>query len=119
MIRGAERRVAALSSLDAAAACGNVKVIDEVLTRDEMHALMQACDCYVSLHRCEGYGLTLAEAMAYGKPVVGTIYSSVADFMNSENSRPIWPCMKVIGTNTATSTMVVASTAKPTWRVPR
>ncbi|MNC95278.1 hypothetical protein D3C83_123600 [compost metagenome] len=38
---------------------------------------------------------------------------------NSENSRPIWPCMKVIGTKTAISTSVVATTAKPTWRVPR
>ena len=38
---------------------------------------------------------------------------------NSVNRRPTWPCMKVIGTNTAINTMVVATTANPTWRVPR
>ncbi len=47
---------------------------------------MAACDCYVSLHRSEGFGLTLAEAMAIGKPVIGTGYSGNVDFMNAENS---------------------------------
>ena len=46
-------------------------------------------DAYVSLHRCEGYGLTLAEAMAFGKPVVGTAYSATSDFMNADNSLPV------------------------------
>ena len=32
----------------------------------------RACDCYVSLHRSEGFGLTIAEAMAFGKPVIAT-----------------------------------------------
>src|SRR5262249_20092370 len=45
-----------------------------------------ACDCYVSLHRSEGFGLTLAEAMAIGKPVIGTGYSGNLDFMNDKNS---------------------------------
>ncbi|HUR78322.1 MAG TPA: methyltransferase domain-containing protein [Acidimicrobiales bacterium] len=48
--------------------------------------LMAACDAYVSLHRSEGFGLTLAEAMAYGKPVIGTGYSGNLDFMTEENS---------------------------------
>ena len=47
---------------------------------------MAACDCYVSLHRSEGFGLTLAEAMAIGKPAIGTGYSGNLDFMNAENS---------------------------------
>jgi glycosyltransferase involved in cell wall biosynthesis len=51
-----------------------------------MSALMAAGDCYVSLHRAEGFGLTMAEAMAIGKPVIGTGYSGNVDFMNSENS---------------------------------
>jgi len=44
------------------------------------------CDCYVSLHRSEGLGLTMAEAMAVGKPVIATGYSGNLQFMNEANS---------------------------------
>jgi glycosyltransferase involved in cell wall biosynthesis len=44
------------------------------------------CDCYVSLHRSEGYGLTMAEAMSLGKPVIATGYSGNLEFMTQENS---------------------------------
>jgi glycosyltransferase involved in cell wall biosynthesis len=43
-------------------------------------------DCYVSLHRSEGFGLTIAEAMALGKPVIATGYSGNLEFMTAENS---------------------------------
>src|SRR5688572_32239647 len=42
--------------------------------------------CYVSLHRSEGLGLTMAEAMARAKPVIATGYSGNLDFMNDANS---------------------------------
>jgi glycosyltransferase involved in cell wall biosynthesis len=53
---------------------------------DRKNALMAACDCYVSLHRSEGLGLTMAEAMILGKPVIATAYSGNIDFMTEENS---------------------------------
>ncbi len=64
----------------------DIHVIDRSLSGEELNGLMAACDCYVSLHRAEGFGLTLAEAMAIGKPVIGTGYSGNVDFMNAENS---------------------------------
>jgi GT2 family glycosyltransferase/glycosyltransferase involved in cell wall biosynthesis len=49
-------------------------------------ALMASCDCYISLHRCEGFGLTIAEAMYFGKPCIATGYSGNMDFMTPANS---------------------------------
>jgi glycosyltransferase involved in cell wall biosynthesis len=54
--------------------------IHEVLPHSINTALMKCCDCYVSLHRSEGFGLTMAEAMLLGKPVITTGYSGNMDF---------------------------------------
>jgi predicted O-linked N-acetylglucosamine transferase (SPINDLY family)/glycosyltransferase involved in cell wall biosynthesis len=64
----------------------NIKHQDGYLSKDEINCLLYNCDCYVSLHRCEGFGLTMAEAMFYGKPVIATGYSSNTEFMNVGNS---------------------------------
>jgi glycosyltransferase involved in cell wall biosynthesis len=64
----------------------SIKVIDSFLTKDALYGLIYSCDCYVSLHRSEGFGLTMAEAMFYGKPVIATGYSSNLEFMNVGNS---------------------------------
>jgi glycosyltransferase involved in cell wall biosynthesis len=64
----------------------DIHIIDRSLSGTQLNGLMAACDCYVSLHRSEGYGLTMAEAMAIGKPVIGTGYSGNLDFMNEQNS---------------------------------
>ncbi len=69
-----------------AADCPSIRFIDGNLRREETNALVYNCDCYVSLHRAEGFGLTMAEAMFYGKPVIATSYSSNVDFMNVNNS---------------------------------
>jgi glycosyltransferase involved in cell wall biosynthesis len=58
-----------------------IQLITETLDRPEVLGLINACDAYVSLHRAEGFGRTLAEAMLLGKPVVATNYSGNADFM--------------------------------------
>lgn len=75
-----------LALLQDAASGANVKVLDAVLTREAKQQLMKTADCYISLHRSEGFGLTLAEAMMCGKPVIATAYSGNVDFMSDSDS---------------------------------
>jgi glycosyltransferase involved in cell wall biosynthesis len=63
-----------------------IQFIEGHLRKDEVNALFYNCDCYVSLHRSEGFGLTMAESMYYGKPVIATNYSANVEFMNVGNS---------------------------------
>lgn len=67
--------------LASAAARDDVVVVDRYMERPEKDAVTAACDAYVSLHRSEGFGFTLAEAMALGKPVIATGYSGNLDYM--------------------------------------
>ena len=67
----------------------SIQFIDGHLKKEEIHGLVNSCDCYVSLHRAEGFGLTMSEAMYYGKPVIATAYSSNMEFMNVGNSFPV------------------------------
>jgi glycosyltransferase involved in cell wall biosynthesis len=64
----------------------DVVVIDRYLDAEAARALTALCDCYVSLHRAEGFGLMIAEAMARGKPVIATGYSGNLAFMSDVNS---------------------------------
>lgn len=64
----------------------NIYFIKETISRNDVNSLIFSTDCFVSLHRSEGFGLGLAEAMYLGKPVIGTGWSSNTDFMNANNS---------------------------------
>ncbi len=83
--------------LDAAAEREDIHVVDRYLSPGEKDALTNACDCYVSLHRSEGFGLGMAEAMYLGKPVIATGYSGNLDFMTDENSLLVDFSLKPIG----------------------
>jgi hypothetical protein len=63
-----------------------VIVVDRFVSEDESQAIIASCDCYVSLHRSEGLGLTMAEAIAHARPVIATGYSGNLEFMNEESS---------------------------------
>ncbi len=62
----------------------DVRVLDGYLPAPERDALVAACDVFVSLHRAEGFGLTLAEALALERPVVAVPWSGPADFLDDE-----------------------------------
>ncbi len=85
-----ERQPELLARLSAAAGdrC-DIHLVDSYWQDDEVQALMGLCDAYVSLHRSEGFGLTMAEAMALGKPVIATAYSGNLDYMTETNSYPV------------------------------
>lgn len=70
----------------AAAGRHDIRIMDRSFSDDQIASLIQHCDAYVSLHRSEGFGLTLGEAMARAKPVMATGYSGNVDFMNKDNA---------------------------------
>ncbi len=69
-----------------ACASAGVRMVEAVFSREETLAFLQAADALVSLHRSEGFGLPLAEAMLLGKPVIATGYSGNLDFMTPRTS---------------------------------
>jgi glycosyltransferase involved in cell wall biosynthesis len=64
----------------------DIVLCDRAVSAQERDELVATCDVYLSLHRSEGFGLTLAEAMAACKPVVATAFGGNTDFMTAANS---------------------------------
>lgn len=71
---------------EAVAQRSDITLIDEYFTREETSTLISMANAYVSLHRSEGLGLTISEAMTLGVPVIATGYSGNMDFMRPGNS---------------------------------
>ncbi|MDQ3647745.1 MAG: glycosyltransferase, partial [Actinomycetota bacterium] len=83
---GAEGRPQAQRRLlEAAGAHDHVHVLERPLAASDMAALTDGCDAYLSLHRSEGFGLTIAEAMLRARPVVATAYSGPRDWLSERN----------------------------------
>jgi glycosyltransferase involved in cell wall biosynthesis len=59
------------------------------ISGEALRGLVSSCDAYVSLHRSEGIGLTIADAMGLGKPVIATGWSGNTDFMDVSNAFPV------------------------------
>jgi glycosyltransferase involved in cell wall biosynthesis len=63
-----------------------IRQIDDTLTKQEIYNLLASIDCFVSLHRSEGFGRCLAESMLLEKPVIATDFSGSKDFCNDETA---------------------------------
>lgn len=72
-----------------AAQSERIRLVTAELDRGTTLGLIEMADCYLSLHRCEGFGYTLAEAMALGTPVVATGYSGNMDYMSNVEAWPV------------------------------
>lgn len=69
--------------------CGtyeNIYFLTKTLEKIKFNSLLHCCDAVLSLHRAEGFGLVLAEAMYLGKPVIATNWSANTEFMNQESA---------------------------------
>ena len=64
----------------------NIYLLEQSMSRQEINSLIAVTDCFVSLHRSEGFGLVPAEAMSLGKPVIMTEWSGNTDYMTPDNS---------------------------------
>jgi glycosyltransferase involved in cell wall biosynthesis len=72
--------------------CGDdsrIVIVDGDYTREAIHGLIAAADCFVSLHRAEGFGRVIAEAMLLKTAVIATNYSGNLTFFNNSNGFPI------------------------------
>jgi glycosyltransferase involved in cell wall biosynthesis len=77
------------AALKGAAAGASITFANGYTPASRLRDLVAASDAYVSLHRSEGIGLTIADAMAHGKPVIATGWSGNVDFMDVSNSYPV------------------------------
>lgn len=83
-VNGADRAPDSLRELEASLADLHDRsvLIDRTMTDNEIKNLVRCCDCFVSLHRSEGFGFGIAQAMYLDKPVIATGYSGNMDFMD-------------------------------------
>ena len=68
---------------------GNIELLTRPLNTEEIDELYQRADVVMSLHRSEGFGLVMAEAMLHGLPVIATDWSANRDFLNDSNWMPV------------------------------
>lgn len=64
----------------------NVIIDKDLYDKNDMLGIIKCCNCYISLHRSEGLGLGMLDAMSLGLPVIATNYGGNTDFMNEDNS---------------------------------
>lgn len=63
-----------------------IRIITDNLPSSEINGLIRDSDVYISLHRSEGFGLTVAEAIMHRTPVISTDWSGTVDFCDPDNT---------------------------------
>ncbi len=92
----ARYQAAVMAVVDKLTAAGiDYRLYTTRLPKAQVDGLIRACDVYLSLHRAEGFGYTIAEAMLLGVPVVASAYSGNMDFMSADNAFAV-PCQEVM-----------------------
>ncbi|MBB2749538.1 UNVERIFIED_ORG: glycosyltransferase involved in cell wall biosynthesis [Rhizobium aethiopicum] len=77
----------ALSALVASVAGdARIRIVTDRLSNADINGIIRSSDAYLSLHRSEGFGLTVAEAIMQGTPVISTAWSGTADFCDPDNT---------------------------------
>lgn len=64
----------------------NIKIVKETLSPAQLTNLYEASNCYISLHRSEGFGRTLVEALQHGLWLISSNYSGPADYLTDQNA---------------------------------
>jgi len=77
----------------------NIELIDRYVESEEMDALYETADVYVSLHRAEGFGLTISDAMSRGIPVIVTGYSGNMEFCDASDTCLVAYDLRPVGHN--------------------
>lgn len=70
-----------------------IRIVTDKLASSEINGLIRDSDAYISLHRSEGFGLTVAEAIIHDTPVVTTGWSGTVDFCDPENTWNVAPSL--------------------------
>jgi len=76
-----------------------ISILDRASSRQELQALLGAAEIYASSHCSEGFGLTIAEAMAAGKLVVATDYGGSRDFLDEDCGYPVPASLRTLDRN--------------------
>lgn len=88
-LSGRENEIQTFIDQTSIAGCSNISIILSKLSVQEMIELYQSVDVVLSLHRSEGFGLPMLEAMSCGTPVIATNWSGNSEFIDHSNGYPI------------------------------
>lgn len=95
-----------------------IRILADTLRYQDVIALFNSADAYISLHRAEGLGLTPLEAMALAKPVIATAWSGNMTYMTHSNSCLVPYKLVPVAASVQAYTLQAVSDLTPMWAEP-